>query len=485
MSKKPRFWKSPKWRHGWLSWALLCALTAACVLACIAVDRLESEYGWRRDMSFNAYTTTGDDTRRVLDELTSPVKLYALYQTDGADEQLLEILNRYHQQTDLVTVLPTDITKNPGILTQFQSEVDSSVQSGSVIVSCESTGRYKALAYTDFVAQGYNVDEGTFEIAGLRYEQQITEAIVYVTQEAVPTVAILQGHGELTEAELENFTDFLKRNNYDVKTLNLTSGETTEGVDLILIACPQKDITEGELSQLKSFTQEGGSLLCLRDYTDPLDGMTGYLSLLKSYGVTPLPGVVVASEEDVGSYYGERIYLMPYMNSLDFTLPLVSNGMDVLLLAGACAFDVPETTDASLAVATVLKSGPNAYIRDPSDGNTSIDQQPGDRTGELSLGVYSNRMHSTGEISRLFILGNSSLLTDEYVYQRTFNQEFLLQLMGELLPQKSVSLDILAKAAFHPALTAGSQTLGLCLIALVPLLVLGAGLTVLLPRRNR
>ena len=45
-----------------------------------------------------------------------------------------------------------------------------------------------------------------------------------------------------------------------------------------------------------------------RDYTDPIVGMPNYFSLLKSYGVVPLPGVVVAGEEDVGSYYGCLLY---------------------------------------------------------------------------------------------------------------------------------------------------------------------------------
>ena len=58
-------------------------------------------------------------------------------------------------------------------------------------------------------------------------------------------------------------------------------------------------------------------------------------------------------------------------------------------------------------------------------------------------------------------------------------------LMGEMLPDKTVSLDIMAPAAVRPGLTAGSQTLGVVLTVALPLLIIMIGLIVLLPRRSR
>ena len=132
----------------------------------------------------------------------------------------------------------------------------------------------------------------------------------------------------------------------------------------------------------------------------------------------------------------------------------------------------------------MLKTSDQAYLRDLSDGIDSVDQQPGDRSGELSVALYAHRMHANGNISRLFIAGSSGLFTEEYVYQRTYVQQFIIMLMGQLLSDKIVTLDIMASAV-RPALTVGSQTVGTVLIIAVPLMVLVAGLCVLLPRRNR
>ncbi|MEA4929227.1 MAG: Gldg family protein [Candidatus Limiplasma sp.] len=476
--------RKPKWRHGGYGFALLAAAVAVGILLNIAVDSLEDTYGWRKDFSFNGYATTGAETQKALDTLTQDVNLYLLYQSGEMDSQLYEVLERYARLSDRVHVQPTDLAQDPGFLTRFQGNLKTTLQADSVVVSCDATGRYKVLSYDDFVTQGYNVEKGTFEIAGLAYEKRLTEALVYVTQTDVPVVGVLQGHGELTADTLQNMTDFLTSNNYETRALSLRDGDTLADVDLLLIADPQLDLTENELAQIKAFAEAGGSLFVLRDYTDPLD-LPNYRSLLTNYGVTPIQGVVVAGEQDQGSYYGERIYLLPYFNQMELTQPLISGKMDVLLLAGACAFETPTQTDSALSAATVLKSGPNAYVRGPGASDGTLDYQPGDRKGELTLAILAGRMHPNGNVSRMFAIGNSTVFTDEYLYQRTFNQEFLLQVMGELLPQKTVSLDIIAKAAFHPGLVAGSQTMGIALLTALPLLVLLAAVLVLGPRRNR
>ena len=477
--------RKPKWRQGRWSVFVLCIVIAISVLVNVGVEALEREYGWRKDYSFNGYATTGAETRAVADRLEKPVDIYLLYQGGQADQgHLMELLNRYAALSDLIRILPTDIAQNPGIFNRFQGDMDSAMEADTVIVSCEETGRYKLLTYDDFITQGYNIETGAFQIEGIAYEKSLTEALIYVTEDNIPVVGVLQGHGELTMEEIVHLTAFLHSNNYDSREVSLLGGQSLEGIDLLLIASPQRDLSGGELEAIDAFAKRGGSLLAMRDYTDPM-ALPNYFSLLRNYGVQPLAGIVVAGENDEGSYYGEQIYLLPYLCEMDMTLPLIAGKMDILLMPGASAFETPAEPDKSLTVATVLKSGPNAYVRDAADGYTGIEQQANDRVGEMSLALYAHRMHATGNVSRLFAVGNSTMFTDEYIYQRTFNEPFIMQVMGMLLPQKTVSLDIVASSAFHPGLRAGSQMAGIGLIVAMPLCVLVAAICILLPRRNR
>ncbi len=477
--------RQPRWRHGRLGALWMAVFLLTCVLVNVGVKILEDTYGWKRDLSFNSYASTGETTRQVLSQLDKDVELYLLYQSGQEDAQLKEILDRYDLQSGHVSLLMTDIVKNPGVLTRFEGDLETGLTADMVIVNCPDTGRYETLSYSDFLTQGYDLATGEFTLEGLAYEKELTEAIVRVTQEHMPTVGLLQGHGELAPEDMTPLTQLLTGNLYACKTVNLLGGDTLDEVDLLLIAAPQKDLSDSEIEQIKAFAQEGGSLFVLRDYTDPIDEMPNYLSLLRSYGVVPLPGVVVAGAEDTGSYYEEQIQLIPYMEQLDITLPLTSTGADLLLMPAACAFETPGEATESLSVGTVLKTGPHAYVRNLSDGNASIDKQPGDVEGELTVALYAHRMHANGNVSRLFAAGNSALFTYEYIYQRTYVQQFVLTLMSEMTSDSQAALDIGASAAVRPALTVGSESFGLALTVTVPLLVLVLGLCVLLPRRNR
>lgn len=482
--KKPSLlarFRQPKWRHGKLGALLTVGFLVLCVLVNVFVQTLEDEYGWRADLSFNAYATTGEQTQAVLDQLENDVELYLLYQSGAEDTQLLQLLNRYAVLSERVTVRETDIAQNPGILTRFPGDADKTAQADSVIVSCEATGRYEILDYTDFLTTGYDIESGSFQPEGLSYEKSLTEAIASVARPEALVVGVLQGHGELTEEDLELLLSFFRSNGYDSVSVDLSRDGALEEVDLLLIASPQKDLSETEVALIGEFAKAGGSFFITRDYTDPLEGVPNHLSFLRSYGVTPLSGIVV----DPGAYHENPLAIVPYMEELDMTQSLIEGGLDLLLMPAACAFETPGEPDHSLTTGTVLKTSEKAYLRDISDGLDSVEQQPGDRSGELSVALYAHRMHANGNISRLFIAGSSALFTEEYVYQRSYVQEFIVMLMGQLLSDKIVSLDLMASAAVRPALTVGSQPVGIALTVAVPLLVLVAGLCVLLPRRNR
>ena len=478
----------PKWRHGRWGTLLMALVIVVAVLLNIAVQSAEDAHGMRRDLSFNHYATTGEETEAAMARLEHDVELYLLYQNGEENSQLLQVLERYGTLSERIAVLPTDINRNPGILTRFASDPESPLEADTVVVNCPSTGRYRVLNYGDFYTQGYDIQLGDFVLEGINYEKELTEAILYTAKESVPVVGFLKGHGEYTLEDFAVLVDLLRSYQYDACEVNLLAGDTLDGISVLLMGCPVNDLDDTEIEQIKAFAQNGGNLLVVRDYTDPVENMPNYLSLLRSYGVVPLKGVAVAGAQDTGSYYGETLYLLPYMAEIDLTLPLIASGMDVLMMPAACAFEVPPepgTGDLTLSVGTVLKTGPNAYLRDTTDGLNTIDQQPGDRTGELPLALYAHRMHANGNVSRLFAIGNSATLMDSYIYQRTFGEQFVMAVMNELMPENTISLDIMPSAAFRPALTAGSQGLGIALIIAMPLLCLAVALLVLIPRRNR
>lgn len=124
-------------------------------------------------------------------------------------------------------------------------------------------------------------------------------------------MGVLQGHGELTPDALALLLSFLESNGYDHVTVDLSAEGALTDVALLLIASAAEGFSDSDLKRLRNLPRNAGSLFITRDYTDPLDSMPNYLSLLRSYGVTPLSGIVV----DPGAYHENPLAIVPTWKS--------------------------------------------------------------------------------------------------------------------------------------------------------------------------
>ncbi len=484
--KKGKAPASGRGRYRGLSTLLLLLFLGLLLSVNLVVTRLENQHGWRTDFSFNGITTQSQDTLRVLSELEKPVHIYALFPRGEEDVALMELLNRYAAASPLITWEQTDPALNPALLTRF-SEGSDAVTSDSLIVWCESTGRRKILSPADFVSLTLDEETGNYTYAGYTYERALTGAIVHVTRDRIPRVVIMQGHGELDGETLSAFDALLSDNYYEVDYQELSDATYVPSPeDLLVFFSPMRDLTAPELEKALAFASAGGSFLFTCDYSDPVASMPNYASLLRSYGFLPLEGIVVADTEDKNSYYNNiRIDLIPTMLSTDVTAELVSSGADTVLLAGTRAFETPSGSDRNLMVLPVLRSGETAYLKLLRGEMTTLDRTEEDASGPFSLALQARRVTGDGFISRAFIFGSASLLTDQQLYAMTDSRELIIRVLEYLLNADSTGLNIMARDAMRPGLSARGNGPGALIVTGMPLLVLFAALVILLPRRNR
>ncbi len=485
--KKPsrNFWRNPRIRYGSLSTVLLCVFLAAVVGLNSLLTVLEKRNGWRVDYSFNALTTHSEATTAILEKLPHKVHIYALFERGEEDLPLMELLDRYAAASPLVTWEQTSASLNPTLLTRFSSETDENVVStNSLIVYCEETDRYRVLSPDTFVSLTVDYETGGFTDARYTYESEITSAIDYVTRAAIPVVYIVQGHDELDANTSAVLADLLARNHYDVRYTTLAGMDLTPD-DLLMFLAPVRDLTDTELQTVTAFTSKGGSILFACDYSDPLGTMPNYTALLRSYGFLPMEGVVIAGADAKNTYYeGNRTILLPEMCATDLTLDLLLAGTDTLLMSTARAFQDPGETDSTLTVEPLLMSGETAYLRALSSTATSLNRQPGDPGGPFLLALQARRFSETGDVSRAVILGSSTLLTSDHFHAMTHSQEFIIRIMDHLLDSTATDLNIMARPALRPQLSAESVGLGSMLLVTLPLAVLFAAFVILHPRRN-
>ena len=475
-----------KGRAGRLSAALMILLSASLIALNIGAEQLEKRYGWRADYSFNSISTHSEVTKDTLEHLEHPVHLYALFRKGNEDAPLTELLDRYAAASDKVTWEQLDPSLNPGLVSRFATETETPGED-SLIVWCEETGRWRTLGPEDYVSLGMEPETGEYTYTGWTYERSITNAISWVTRESVPKVVIVQGHGELDGDTVQHFDGLLTANRFDVTYADLADpAYTPDPQDLLVFFSPQKDLNEEELTKVKEFAEKGGSFLFTCDYTDPIGRMSGYASLLRSYGFVPLDGIVLADRNASGTFYnGNRMYLIPEMCSTDLTADLLSSGADSLLLPGSRGFEEPEETDRNLVVSAVLRSGKGSYLKQVSATSSTLEKETDDAEGPFALALQARRITGGGYLSRAFVIGCSGALVNEQVYTMTDIQQLIVRTAEFLLDLEASDLDILAKEALRPALGIGSIGPGAVLLAALPAAVLLAALLVMRRRKNR
>lgn len=474
-------------KYGGISTLMLCLILFLLVALNIAAEVLERKNGWRVDYSFNTAMTTGEQTEKILKDIPYPVHIFALFNKSEEDGQLIELLNRYAILCDKVTWEKTSPDLNPALLSRFGSETEP-VTSNSLIVWCETTGRWKILDYEDFLSLSLNYDEGVYEIGGLTYESSITGAIVHVTQDRVPRIIMIQGHGELDADAVSALEELFTANHYDVIRGELTDPELAPDPenDLLVFMSPVRDLMETEMAAVTDFAGHGGSILFTCDYSDPLEKMPNYLALLRSYGFIPRKGIVVASREESDTFYNNiRIDLIPEMCSTDITLDLLTSNADTMLLTGSGAFETPMDGDRNLIVSEVLRSGSKAYLKAIDENTTSMEQSENDETGPFTLALQARRITAEGYVSRAFAIGCSTALTDRQVQSMTDSQAFTVRVTEFLLGQKQIDLDILPKIAVRPQLTPESTRIGSLIPVALPVTIMTAALLILIPRKRR
>ena len=115
---------------------------------------------------------------------------------------------------------------------------------------------------------------------------------------------------------------------------------------------------------------------------------------------------------------------------------------------------------------------------------TNVEKEEGDETGPFALALQAQRVTSGGYISRAFIIGSSGAMTEEQIYAMTDVQQLMIRMVEYLTGESNTNLEIMARNALRPGISARGNGLGSLMVTVLPLSVLLVALVVLIRRRN-
>ncbi len=338
------------------------------------INFLAVRYQTRIDFTESQRFTLSPRTAEVLKKLEKPVKLWIFDR--GENPQYTQLIENYKLQGNgKFSIELVDPQKEPGKANEFgvkrlgEIHLESGDQREVII------GRRPELLT----------------------ESKLTNSIEAIQGKKKSTVYFVQGHGERgLEANEEGFAEALKaleNRNYMVEAINLASiPQIPEDADAVIIAGPEREFLEAEVTALRKYLDGGGSLFVMLDPNiNP-----GLDSLFKEWGVLVDDRLAIDDPEN-GRLVGLDPWVVLVTNygehpiTQDFT-----NGISLFPFARPIE---SETVDG-------IKESPLIWTSDQSWGETDLRGQlkfdeGRDRSGPLSLGVAFTRFTSAEKIEKV------------------------------------------------------------------------------------
>ena len=485
--------KKRRMKIGALALISTIVVIAAVIAVNYFVDYIADRYVLEIDMTSKGEYEISDETVQLLSTLSEPITITVLcdetdYNNNSDLRRLPKVLQRYEQLSHgNVTVKYINAVNNPAIFSQYDQLGDLS--SGDIIV--ESSKRYKSMSPYDLLeyqsdksssSSGSSSSETKY-LTGLRAEQRLTSAILYVTANKVPKAAYLTGHQESTEHE--TLDTLLTSANYDTQELSLMQeGKVPDDVDMLLILQPQGDFTTEEIDALDEFMSNGGKMIV--SYASNTPKLTNLEEYFTEWGVAYDDKMVYDNER---CFAGTNFYLMPNVNTMEG----LTDNLDTksyVIIPGARPITTLWEQDNWRGTQVLMSTSNNSYAKDLSSETTSYEQSDSDETGPFNVGVlsYQNSMHNLNSTYSYALFLNAGFLSDSTLDNTAFlNKDYVLAALN-FMTDDSEAVSIASKDLTSTTLAvpgSAKSVLFYLLILIIPGVCLVGGIAVWARRRHK
>lgn len=469
--------RSRAFRAGGYSLAAAAIVIAIAMALNLMVNALPAS--WTKvDLTDTGLYSLSSQTEQLTAALEEDVTVYWIVQSGSEDSTLGQLLERYESLSKHLKVVEKDLVVYPNFAQQY---TDTTLYNNSLIVVCGDRSRYISYydIYTTDYSAYYTTGTASTQFAG---ESELTSAIDYVTNEDLPVVYTLTGHGESTlPTEL---TQGAEEENLLLEELSLVNGEAVpEDADAIILYSPKRDLSSEEKDALLTYLQGGGKLLLVTDYIDA--EMPNLAELMAYYGTALMDGIVLEGDSS-RHMQGYNYYLLPEINSHDVTQPLVDGGYYILMPI-AQGITVSDELRDGLTVTQLLTTSSSAYAKADGYNITTFDKEEGDADGPFALGVAITEEVEGGQTGIVWLATSYMFDSDNNLRVAGANNDLFLNTL-DWMCQRESAISIRAKDLSTEYLTVPSSsasTWSLILVAVVPLAFLVGGAVVTIRRRRR
>lgn len=330
------------------------------------------------DCSYSGLFSISAETKDYIEGLEEDVTIYVLNSREGYDEYVRKLLDKYEEESEHIKVEYIDQYMYPRFYLQY---TDTAPEAGSLIIIGSKNTKIVGYSYLYEYDYSNYYQTGSVEISGFVGENQINNAIDYVTNGNLAKVYVVTGHGE-TEFETAYY-DAITVSGAEYENVKLDDVDGISGkISGIIINGATKDISESDLAKLTDYLDNGGKILITLAHTEEdtpnLDELLDYME------INVVTGMVI--ENDPNYYYQECVYLIPDMLTNKYTEDLP----EYPLLTEAVGMMVNDYSE-YVSYDSFLYTTEDAFLKVNYKESTIFNEHEGDYEGRFVVGVDASR----------------------------------------------------------------------------------------------
>ena len=434
----------------------------------IAINAIPTLYT-HIDTSDDKLFTISEWTKNEIKDLKDDVNIYYLCLNKIEDENIAEILSKYQDYSDKISVQTIDTATNPYFYADY---TENEPADNSIIVSCNKKS---------YCIDYYDIYEYTNNSTNFDGEGELTAAIKYVTSDRSAILYTLEGHEETVLSN--DLSDSIKKENVEIKSLNLTTANSVpDDADCVLVYSPKRDISSDVKSMLINYMSNGGKIIILKDYTQ--DNMPVFDSFLTEYGLKIEKGIV--QEQNSTLHYPSQPYtIIPTVLPHAITQPIIDSNLTVLFpFAGGITFTNTEASN--LSVEAFIATEETAYST-LNLSETTRNKQEGDINGPFAFAVEVT--YNEAKTPSSLILYSTSLFLSDNANKLVggANIDLFLNTINHVCQSDSTPA-IRSKVLLSQSISVSefaSLISFIIFVIIIPFIVIASGILVIYKRKTR
>lgn len=351
------------------------------------------------------YTLT-DTSKEKIKDVNTDVNIYFIGYSEN--DAIIDLAKKYNSVNNKINVEVVTSTSRPDLVEKY------GIDNNSTGIIIEAGEKSKILASNDL----YTVDPTTYEQIDIT-EEKLTNSILYVIAEKVPTVYLLEGYSDFSiNQNLQYLTMYLSNEITQYNTINIiTQGSVPEDCDTLIINTPNADFDDITTNAIINYINNGGNILWFNAVTTQEQNLTNVNKILEIYGVKPFENGFINETNSSKRMSTAASIIVP-----DVKYSTITKNISTPLFVNATKInfkDDEELESLNITKTVLLEASETAFFR-TNFGVTTNSKLESEEEGPFAVGAELQKQIApenieTGEkekISKLVIYGENLFISD-------------------------------------------------------------------------